>query len=158
LKISKERDIALGNLCHCSVTCAVMESFLVFRWNQLCSSLSPLSLVLTRGTMVKSMDPPSLHPPFRSLYTLLRFSLSLIFSRLNNLSFLSLFSQERCSSLLNILVALTWTFSSISRSLLNWEPQTWTQSSRCSLTSTKWRGRIISLDLLAMSCPVQPRI
>ncbi|KAK4810782.1 hypothetical protein QYF61_008754, partial [Mycteria americana] len=36
--------------------------------------------------------------------------------------------------------------------------QNWIQSSRCSLTSAEERGRITSLDLLAILCLMQPRI
>lgn len=40
--------------------------------------------------------------------------------------------------------------------LLNWGAKNWTQCSTCSFTSLEYRGRITSLDLLAMPCLTQP--
>ena len=61
-----------------------MQNFLYF-------SLCPLLFVLLLGTTEKSLSLPSLHPPFRFLYALMRCHLSLPFSRLNSPSSLSLF-------------------------------------------------------------------
>ena len=47
------------------------------------------------------------------------------------------------------LAALLWTCSSPSMSFLWWGAQNWTQHSRCSLTSTEYRGTITALLLLA---------
>ena len=74
---------------------------------------------------------------------------SLLFSRLNEPSSLSLPSQGRCSSPLIIFVAFLWTLSNSSTSFLCWGPHTWTQSSRWGLTRAKQRGTITSLSLLA---------
>ena len=46
---------------------------------------------------------------------------------------------------------------SMSMSLLYCGSQKCTQHSRCGLTSTEWRGRI-SFHLLAILCPMQPRL
>ena len=40
----------------------------------------------------------------------------------------------------------------------HWGAQTWAQHCRHGLTSTEQRGRVTSLQLLAMLCPVQPRV
>ena len=40
--------------------------------------------------------------------------------------------------------------------LLNWGAKNWTQCSICSFTSLEYRGRITSLDLLAILCLMQP--
>ena len=97
---------SLGNLLQCSVTLTVKEWFLMFRWNILCFSLWPLPLVLALSTIEKALAPSSLHSPFRYVSTLIEFSLSLTFSRLNSPSCPSLSWYVRCSSSLTILVAL----------------------------------------------------
>lgn len=58
LKISKqgESTTSLGNLFSCSVTSTV-KYFLMFRWNFLCSSLCPFSLVLALGATEKCLSP-----------------------------------------------------------------------------------------------------
>lgn len=50
-------------------------------------------------------------------------------------------------------MALCWTLPSMFMFLFHLRPQTWTQHSRCGLTSAEKRGRIISLNMLA-----QPRV
>ena len=110
----------------------------------------PLLLVLLLGTIEKSLASPFLHPPFRYLYTLMRSPLSLLFSKLTSSSSLSFSSQKGCSSPFIIFVALHWTLSNTSVYLLYWGAQHWTQHSRYGLTSTEQRGRITSLDLLAI--------
>jgi len=47
----------LGNLFQCSVTLRGKKFFLTFRWNFLCCSLCPSSLVLSLGTTEKSLAP-----------------------------------------------------------------------------------------------------
>ena len=59
---------------------------------------------------------------------------SLLFSRLNSLSFLSLSLYVRCSCPLIILVTFCWTLSNRLKFLLYWGAQNWTHHSRCSLT------------------------
>lgn len=61
---------------------------------------------------------------------------------------LSLPSQERCSSPLIIFMALSWTLSSMSMSLMHWTAQSCKQYSSCGLT-WKMRGRITSFNELA---------
>ena len=63
----------------------------------------------------------------RYLYRWLRSPLSLLFSRWNRPSSLSLSLYEKCSSLLIIFVALCWSCSSMSVSLLHWGAQNWTE-------------------------------
>jgi len=60
-----------------------------------------------------SAHPSSSESPFRCLHTLVGFPLSLLFSRLNSPSSLSVSSQERRSSPFIIFVALRWTLSSL---------------------------------------------
>lgn len=65
----------------------------------------------------------------------------LVFSRLNSPNYLSLFSQERCSSSLIILVSFHWTCFSCSISLLTWEAQNF----RCGLTSAGQKVTFLNL-------------
>ncbi|KAK4827750.1 hypothetical protein QYF61_021221 [Mycteria americana] len=67
-------------------------------------------------------------------------------------------SGERGSNRCITLVALCRTLSSMSMSPLYWGAQNRTQCSRCGLTSAEQRGRITSLDLLAILLLMQPRI
>ncbi|NXN56925.1 ARMC4 protein, partial [Rynchops niger] len=69
LKISREGDstTSLGSLFQCSVTLTVKKFFRVFERNFLCSNLCPLPLVLSLGTIEKSLAPSSFSPPFRYL-------------------------------------------------------------------------------------------
>ncbi|NXA57058.1 GOGB1 protein, partial [Nothocercus julius] len=67
--------------------------------------------------------------------------------------------QGECSRPLIILVALRWTLSSSSTSLLYWVAQHWTQFSSGGLSRAEHRGRIPSLDLLQtlfLMCPRTP--
>ena len=68
------------------------QVFLVFSWSFLCFSLCPLPLVLSLGTTGKSLAPSSWPPPCRYLEAFLRSPRSLLFSRLNKPSYLSLSS------------------------------------------------------------------
>ncbi|XP_071899763.1 cilia- and flagella-associated protein 20 isoform X3 [Anas platyrhynchos] len=70
MKTSKEGDstTSLGNLCQCPITCTAQKCLLKFRRNLLCSSLSPLLLVLALGTTGNSLALSSLHPPFSTTY------------------------------------------------------------------------------------------
>lgn len=49
-----------GNLCQWSISLTAQKSFPVFRGNLLSSCLCPLHLVLTMGTIEKSLAPPFL--------------------------------------------------------------------------------------------------
>jgi len=86
----------------------------------------------------KELGPILLTP---TLEIFLRSHRSLLFSRLNKPSSLSLSSQERCSCPLIILTALHWPLSSSSSSFLNWEAQNWTQHCRWGLTRAEQRRR-----------------
>ena len=81
--------------------------------------------------------------------------LSLLCSRLNYRSSLSLSSYDRCYKPLIILVALCWTCS---MSPLNQGAQNWTLYLRCGLTSAEHGGeKITSHDLQAVLFLMQPR-
>lgn len=49
------------------LTFTVKKFFLILGWNFLCITFCQVPLVLLLGTMRKSLDPSSLHLPFRSL-------------------------------------------------------------------------------------------
>lgn len=78
-----ETPQSLGNLYQCSITLKVKNCFLLFRGILLCFSLYPLPIVLSLSTTEKSLNASSSQPPFSYLYTLIRFLLSLLFSKLN---------------------------------------------------------------------------
>lgn len=84
------------------------------------------------------------HPLFRCLETLMRLSLSLLQAEQPQLP---TFSHR--STPLTILVALHWTLSSSSMSVLFWEAQ---NRAQCELVSAEQRGRITSLNLLPTFC------
>ena len=98
-----------------------------------------LHQLLERKLTLSQLKPG--HPP------------SLPFCRLNSPSSLSLSSYVRYSSPLVVLVALHWTLSSSSMSLLYWAAQKWTQYSRCGFSSAEYRGRITSQNLIPARCP-----
>ena len=107
----------------------------MFRWNHLCFSLCPLLLVVSLGTTENILIWWSCHPPFGHLYTFMRSTLSLLFSRLNNPSSLSLSSQKRCSSpliilwpftgLQNVYASLMLKSSELDTVLQMWPHQSW---------------------------------
>lgn len=78
-------NTSVGSLFQCPQS---EEVFLQIQWNSVCVILCLLILILLLGTTLKSLFPSSWHLPFRYLYALIWFSLSL-FSRLNRPSFLS---------------------------------------------------------------------
>ena len=106
--ISKVWDckILLGNLFQGSVTLTVKKCFLMIRGNLLCFSLCPLPLILSLGTVEKSLALFSLYPPFRYLYTLIRSPLSYLLSRLNGPRSLRVFLKGVVLQSLNNLVRL----------------------------------------------------
>ena len=77
----------------------------------LCFNLCTLPLVLSLGTTEKSLSPSSSFLLARYLYTLMRFLLSLLFSRLNSPCSPRDFSYDKCCSPLIIFMALHWTLS-----------------------------------------------
>lgn len=105
--ILKEVDstTSVGNLCQSSVTLTV-KCFLMFKQNLLFFSSCPLLLVLSLSTTKDSLAPPSL-PHFRYLCILIW-------------SPLSLSSYVWCSHPSIIFIALHWTLSSRSMSVLYW--------------------------------------
>lgn len=80
-------------------------------------SLCPLTLIMSLDATKKSLAL-FLHLPFTYLYILMRFPQSHLFSRLNISSTQSLFSWERYCKSLIMLIALHWTLSCMSMSLL----------------------------------------
>ena len=104
--------------------------------NFLCSSFRPFPLVLSPHAAENSLASPLCPPHLRYLLTWIRSPLSLLFSRLNRPSSLSLSSQGRCPRPFTVFVALRWTLSKRSLSFLYWGVQNWTQYSslwRCSI-------------------------
>lgn len=120
LSMSKVGDstTSLGTLCQSSVTLTGKKCFLMCRGNLLCSGLCPWPLVLPLGTTGKSQALSFSH------FLIL---LSFLCSRLDSPSSHSLSLHEKCSSPLFIRVALCWTHSSMSMSLLYWGAQHWAQ-------------------------------
>lgn len=73
------------------------------------------------------------HHPHQVLIHIDKVSLSVLFPRLNNPSSISLSLYIRCSNPLIFFMALCWTPSNMSMSLLFWLAQHWTQDFRCFL-------------------------
>ena len=113
----------------------VQKCFLMFRWNLPSSSLDPMPLVPAAGTTEKRLALSSLNPPYMSIYTLIRYPLSLLFSKVKSPSSLSLSSQERCSCPLIMFMTLHWTISIMFMSLFYRGTQKRTQHCMCGLTS-----------------------
>lgn len=67
-------------------------------------------------------------------------------------------SQERCSIPFTTSGATHWTLSIMSSCLLYWRAQNWKYSSRYDFTGAKYRGRVTSLELLAILHLMQSRI
>ena len=88
--------------------------------------LKPFHLVFSLPDHIERWSPSFYKLPLDAV----RSSWSLHFSKQNKPSFLSLSSEERCSSPLNISVALLWSHSNNSSSSLSWGPQAWTQCCR----------------------------
>jgi len=158
LRIFRYEDstTSLGNLFACSFTLTGEKCCFMFRRMLLCFSLCLLPPAMPVDTTGKSLARLSLHPLFRHLYILMRLLLSLLLSRLNSPSSLSLPSYGTWSSPYIILVALLWAVSS--SSILCWGCQNWMCCSRGSLASTEKRGRIMSLDVWLKLLLMQPRL
>lgn len=122
----------------------------MFKWNLLYFSLCPLAFILSLGTTEKSLGTSGLLQSIRYLWTLVRSMLSLCYSRLNNLSFLSLTFYVRCSSPY-IFVTFRWVCTSTPMSVLYRGAVNWTQEPRCNLTTTQDRGKIF-LQAVAFTC------
>lgn len=111
----------LDNLFQHSITHTVKKCFLMLCRTS-CVAVCAHYLILALGTTDNSLALPSVHLPYRYLWTLTRPTIfppvpSLLSSQLNSTSFLSLSSQQRCSAPFIILAALCWTLSSVSMSL-----------------------------------------
>lgn len=93
---SQDSIFSLGNLIQQAVACTIKQNcVLVFRGTILCFYLWPLPFVLLLDISEQNLAL-SLHPPFRFLYTLVRFPLNRLFPGIMNcLSFLSLSLQEK---------------------------------------------------------------
>ena len=76
-----------GHPVQCSLTLTMKKGSLVFRQSLLCFTLCPMSLVLSQGTMQKSLA--SSHHPSQYLYTVMRGPRRLLFSVLNSTRSLS---------------------------------------------------------------------
>lgn len=87
----------------------------------LCQGSSPAQLPGVQGDLLCC----SLCPLPLSWYWA-QMSLSILFSRQNSPGSPSFYSQEKCSSMLILLVTLCWTPSRMSISLLYWVAQDWT--------------------------------
>ncbi|KAK4806804.1 hypothetical protein QYF61_005600 [Mycteria americana] len=94
--------MSLDNLFQCLTTLIVKNFFLMSILNLPSFNLKQLPVVLSLQALAKSW---------------------------NNPNSLSLSSEERCSSPLNIFMALLWTRSNRSMSFLCWRPQSWMQYS-----------------------------
>ena len=97
------------------------KKFFMFTWSSLSLSSCPLSLVLSSGSIEKSLTPTSLLPSIRYLYILLRSPWAL--SKLNRPRPFRISLYDRCSKCLIISMTLCWTRSSMSTSLLYWGAQ-----------------------------------
>lgn len=135
LSISKDRDSKNSQSNLCWHTPSSFQCFLKFKGNLLCFSLWPLTLVT--GHIWKEPDSAVFVPSFQVFTHIYKMLLSLILSRRNSHSCLSLKSYERGSNSFIILVTFWWIFSCSSISLLDWETQNRIQHCRCSFTSAE---------------------
>lgn len=117
--------------------------------------MCPLHLVLSLGVAEKSLAPSFFSHP-RYFYTLAGFPLRFLFFRLISHSSLSLSSHIRFSKPLDIFMALSWTHSSMSVSLVVGSPALGIALHIC-LARGEQREGITSLDLLVTFCLIQPR-
>ena len=94
LALNSSRDGAsttsLGNLFQCVTTLCVKKFLLIFNLNLPCLSLKQFPLVLSLSTLVNSHISSSLYTPFKYWKATVRFSQSLLFSKLNKPSSLNL--------------------------------------------------------------------
>lgn len=105
----------------------------------LCSSLCPLTLVLSLGTTAKGLAPPCQHLPLRTLSAISKMGPH--FSRQNTPSFLILSSSGVCSSPSIILRTLRGAASSTFMSLLHRGAHSWTQPCRRGLSRPSAEGK-----------------
>lgn len=86
-------------------------------------------LVLSLDPIDKGLLLSSLLEPAQLFIHIDKITLSLLFSRLSSPSSFSLSSYDKHSSLFIFFVALCWTCTTLSMSLLYWGVQNWTQHS-----------------------------
>jgi len=121
LNISRgDSRTSLGNLLQCSVI--LKDCFFQFGWNFLHILVSVRCPLFYCWALSKRALPHRLD--FFSV-ALVRSSLCLFYSRLNNPRSLSLFSHRRCSTYLITVVPLCWILSRSSLSFLNRGAQNW---------------------------------
>lgn len=93
----------------------------MLKWSFLCFSVCLLPPVLSLDA-IKNLVLSAFLPPIRYLYTLIRYSLTLLFSRVNNSTSFSFFLYDRCFRPLIISVALYWACSAMFMSLVLGSP------------------------------------
>ena len=130
-----------GNLCQCLTILTVKNSFLISNLTLSFFSWKPFPLILSQQTLLQSPPRSFLQPLFRHWKAALRSPWSLVCPRQNSPSSLSLSFYERCSIPSITSVALLWTLSNRSSSLLNWELHIWTQYSRWGLNQCRAEGQ-----------------
>jgi len=108
LSICKDGDstTSLGNLCQCLATLTVKKCFLIFRQSLLCFIFVPIAFGPVTGHHWKAPGSILFAPSLQVFQHFDKIPLSLLFSRQNSLSSLSLSSQETCSTACITLVAL----------------------------------------------------
>ena len=111
--ISKDGDFTafLGNLFQCSATLTVKNCFLMFRDSLPCFGFCPLPLAPSLGITEKCLGSIFFATSLQVFTHLNQILLSLLFSRLNNPSSLSLSLQERRSSPFIIFMALCYSMN-----------------------------------------------
>ena len=85
-------DVALGSLFQCITTTWVKNFLLISNLNLPCLILQPFPLVLSLPTLINSRSPSCLYAPFKHWKATMRSPRSLLFSKLNKPSSLSLSS------------------------------------------------------------------
>lgn len=117
LQVGKTPQPLLSNLFLCSVFFSIKKHFLLFRWNLLCFNCC-FRQEPTPSWHWAPLESAWLHlfAPFINIFIDTDEIPSVLLS--SRTSFLNLSSYVRCSSLLIIYVALHWTLSSMSISLL----------------------------------------
>ena len=128
LKVSKETPQPLGT-CASAPALALHNSSSRVQRDFLCSTLCPVPLVPALGTTEKSLAPTLLHPPSNT-YMHVWDPPKPSFLQAEEPQLSQPFLVTEVLHSLIIFMALHWTFSGASRSLLCWEAQNWTQHSR----------------------------
>ena len=85
---------SLGNLFQCLTTLTIEDFFVISNLNLPSLSLKPFPLFLSTQTLLKSLSSSFLYLPFNMYLPFIRSPQSLLFSRLNSPSSLSLSLKE----------------------------------------------------------------